>query len=192
MRISMILAVFILMTGLPLTAPGSPVQAQPPQPPQLRLHRGTFDARSTMALGPTAAWASAAPGPYAIIQLWGPITVADRVAVEQTGVTLLEYLPDYAYLVRGSAAQLEAAARLPQVYARTPFTLADKLAPALLLSLRQGSTLAEEVRITGWPDDQGSLIQDLQAVGGSQQLTASDSQLLQVAALESVRWIEPV
>src|SRR5262245_59130972 len=93
-------------------------------PPQLRLHRATFDARAAGSAAPNAALATATPGTYAIIQFRGPIGSADRAALERTGVTLLEYLPDYAYLVRGDTAQLEAAAGLPQVYARAPFTLA--------------------------------------------------------------------
>src|SRR5262245_2847106 len=78
-------------------------------PPRLRLHRAIFDARAASRGAPTAALAAAASGPYAIVQFGGPIASADRAALEQTGVTLLEYLPDYAYLVRGDADQLAAA-----------------------------------------------------------------------------------
>ncbi len=191
MRITKFLTIIILPLLYLSTNPATQNQAQPPQP-QLRLHRGTFDVQTATQLGPTSALAATASGPYAIIQLHGPITVADRTALEQTGVKLLEYLPDYAYLVRGSAAQLEAATRLPQVYARTPFTLADKLAPAFLLMLARGDSFAGQVRIIGWPDDTGRLARDLQTIGGGQQLTARATLLLQLAELESVRWIEPV
>ena len=120
-------------------------------PPQLHLHRGTFDAQqpARAALGP--ALDTAGPGPYAIIQLRGPIAPADRAALERTGVELLEYLPDYAYLVRGDPAQLAAAARLPQVYARVPFTIADKLAPSLLRALVRGDTRMGPLLIIAWP-----------------------------------------
>ena len=169
--------------------------AAPPQQtsnPKLHLHRGTFDAQQVTQLAPMSALAVVAPGPYTIIQLRGPVTAVDRTALEQTGIKLLEYLPDYAYLVQGTPAQLDAAARLPQVYARTSFTLADKLAPALLRAIARGDTELGQVRIIGWPDDQGLLKLDLQAIGVQKQLTPTASQLLQIANLVSVRWIEPV
>jgi uncharacterized repeat protein (TIGR01451 family) len=149
-----------------------------------------FDALAAHQPALKMALTAAAPGPYAIVQLRDPITRADRAALERTGLELLEYLPDYAYLVRGSAAQLAAAARLPQVYARTPFTLADKLAPALLRALSRGDSALGPVHIVGWPDDEGALARDLRAIAVAPQATVSAARLLQVAKLESVRWIE--
>jgi serine protease AprX len=186
---------FLLVSALvmlPLGVTGSaPRISAAPHEPQLRLHRANFDARTVQPTAPTSTFAAAASGPYAIIQFHGPVTVADRVALEQTGVILLEYLPDFAYLVQGSADPLAAAARLPQVYARTPFTLADKLAPALLRALARGETEFGPLQIAGWPDDAGRLARDLQAVAMNDPTTLNATQLLQVASLESVRWIEP-
>ena len=189
MRILVVSALVILPVGV--TGAESRILASPPEP-QLRLHRATFDARATEPAAHASTFAAAAPGPYAIIQFGGPVTVADRAALEQTGVTLLEYLPDFAYLARGTADQLDAAARLPQVYARTPFTLADKLAPALLRALARGETSFGPVRVVGWPDDAGQLARDLSAAAAPSQTTESTAVLLQLANLESVRWIEPV
>ncbi|HET9222695.1 MAG TPA: S8 family serine peptidase [Roseiflexaceae bacterium] len=160
-------------------------------PPRLRLHRATFDVRAAGRTAPTAALAVAAPGPYAIIQFGGPIGPADRAALERTGVKLLEYLPEYAYLVGGDAAQLDAAARLPQVYARAPFTLADKLAPPLLRALARGDTTPTPLRIVAWPGAEEALQRDLRArrmVGAA----VPTAELLQIAGLASVRWIEPM
>lgn len=173
------------------------VSAAPAGPaPLLRLHRATFDARAGGAI-PSAALAATAD-PYAIIQFRGPITPADRAALEATGVTPLEYLPDFAYLVRGDAAQFAAAERLPQVYARAPFTLADKLAPALLRALARGESGQGQYRVVGWPGDNGALRRDLRAMSGAApagadatQVRASATALLRIAALSSVRWIEP-
>src|SRR5262249_21825908 len=125
-----------------------------------------------------------------IIQFGGPVAPADRAALEQTGVKLLGYLPDYAYLVQGSPAQLAAAARLPQVYARSPFTVADKLAPSLLRALAGGDTIVGPLHIVAWPGAEGTLRRDL---GGLRIAGTSSSAalLLRVAGLEAVRWIEP-
>jgi serine protease AprX len=177
---------------LGLTLFPQPMTHQPTPAPQLHLHRGTFDIRAARQLAPTSATAAAAPGSYGIVQLYGPITPADRQALEQTGVRLLEYLPDYAYLVQGTDAQREAAARLPQVYAYTSFTLADKLAPALLRAVARGDTSTWQVRIISWQGEEGTLARKLETLGLGRQVAADASLLLQVSRLESVRWIEPV
>jgi hypothetical protein len=114
------------------------VSAAPPATGlELRLHRMTV--ASALMRSATAQLLRASPtDPYTIIQFRGPITPDDRAALERTGVSILEYLPDFAYLVRGDPAQLDDAARLPQAYARAPLTAADKLAPTLLRALARG------------------------------------------------------
>lgn len=82
------------------------------------------------------------PNPYAIIQFGGSIARVARAALEQTGVAILECLPDFAYLVRGDADQLAAA---------------DKLAPALLNALARGQMFDGPLRVVGWPDDDRAL-----------------------------------
>lgn len=168
--------------------------AQPAATPQLYLHRailasGGAAQSSTLRV---QALGAAAPGQRAIIQFGGPIAPADRAALERTGVRLLEYLPDFAYLVAGDAAQLAAAARLPGVYARAPLTLADKLAPALLRALARGDRALESVRVFGWPDDPAGPAPSLRTAGLNAAAPLSADDLLRAAALPSVRWIEPV
>lgn len=187
--VTAVLVVFLLANLLPTKLVLSTTEPLPP--PQLRLHRGTFDA----AIAPAPlipALAAAAEGSYAIIQLRGPITAVQRAALQQTGIELLEYLPDYAYLVRGTTDQLDQAAALPYVYARTPFTVADKLAPSLLRAMQQGDSRIGQVRLIGWPDDAGSLARALQSMGLGVEVTADSALLQQLAALPAVRWIEPV
>jgi uncharacterized repeat protein (TIGR01451 family) len=185
-----LIGTIILALGLVLTSHSNARQI--PEEPQLYLHRGTIDARTDMPAAPTTASASPAPGPYSIVQFRAPISAADRAALEETGVQLLEYLPDYAYLVRGGAAELSAAAHLRQVFAHTSFTLADKLAPALLRALARSVEDIGSVRVFGWPGDTGELARDLERIGVEQPITADSHLLLQMANLESVRWIEPV
>jgi len=184
----LVIAALIL---LPLSAANAQPTPDTP-PPRLRLHRGAFDAGAGAGIAPSAALAAPAPGPYAILQFRAPATTADRAALERAGVILLEYLPDFAYLVRGAEAQLAAAARWPRVYARTPFTLADKLSPALLRMAAHGDPPAARVRLIGWPDDAGALARDLQSRSLSAEMEVTSASLLQAANLESVRWIEPV
>src|SRR6266540_1730922 len=168
-RSVLILVAALLVASLPRVDAAQPA-------PRLWLHRSILENAPRPPVVSALALAEASASPYAIIQFRGPIAHDDRAALEQTGVTVLEYLPDFAYLVRGSPAQLAMAVGLPQTYARVPFTAADKLAPALLRALARGDT---------------SVGPDLRAIGlPAAELSRADS-LLQIAALPSVRWIEP-
>lgn len=161
-------------------------------PPLLHLHRATFDAQQEISPTPTLDWAVPAPGNYTIIQFGGPITSRDRTQLTRTGVIILEYIPDYAYLVTGTAEQLTAATQLPTLYAHTPFTLADKLAPSLLKALAEPQPVLGKVRLIAWPGATERMNQELAALGLTAVIKTTPAALLQLANLESVRWIEPV
>ncbi len=159
--------------------------------PLLRLHRGAFDARSSSRPSVHAALSAGDPS-LAIIQFSAPIAPRDRAALRGTGVELLEYLPDYAYLVRGDAAQLDLAARLGGVYARAPFLDADKLAPTLLRALAENA-LDRPIPMTlrSWPGQEQALAADMAALGIDPRRPLGAAQLLRIAGLPSLRWAEP-
>ncbi|MGH2592704.1 MAG: hypothetical protein ACRDGG_04255, partial [Anaerolineae bacterium] len=184
MRSLSLLVIFTLLTSALVNAGAAPV---PPEP-QLRLHRAILDAQASDRNAFIPALTAAAPGPYAIIQFSGPITLADRAALEATGVTLLEYLPNFAYLVRGTPAQVSVAARVPGVYAQAPFTIADKFAPALLRILARGAGDMGYLSVIGWPDDTGELARDLRALAIDMTAPLNADDALRVAGLPSVRW----
>lgn len=187
--------VFIILTTVFLIATLSPLASSQNITPQLRLHRGTFDAQATP---PAAAGqlgsdlTSLASGDYAIIQFRGPISTADRAALARTGVTIVEYLPEFAYVVRGTADQLHKAANLRQVYARIPFTLADKLSPALIRAVQRGDENMGPVRIIAWPGDAGRMAAELAALPFAVTGALTAEQLLEMAGQTAVRWIEPL
>src|SRR5512139_2424604 len=106
MRVLKLLAIFAIALS-PFQSFNSPARAEP-SGPQLRLHRGTFDARAFAPVSPLRELNQSAPGPYAILQFAGPIKDFDRAGLETAGVEVLEYLPDFAYLVRGTPKQLDA------------------------------------------------------------------------------------
>src|SRR5690606_16608420 len=64
-----------------------------------------------------------------IVQFRGPVGPAEQAALAATGVTVLEYIPDFAYLVGGSPAQLAAAAGLPGLARAVPTPAALNLDP---------------------------------------------------------------
>ncbi len=76
-----------------------------------------------------------APGEQtALIQFQGPVMPGWKTQVESTGVQLLRYLPDYAWVVRGSGAALRATAQLPCVRWMGPMRKEYRLDPALPVS----------------------------------------------------------
>src|SRR5688572_19068710 len=75
MRLSLLFAFVALVLAPLFHASATPLAGGPA--PQLRLHRATFDAKAPAGLASNATLA-AAPGPYAIIQLRGPVAPADR------------------------------------------------------------------------------------------------------------------
>ena len=158
--------------------------------PSLRLHRSMLYGQ--FSTGNASLLAASAPGSYAIIQFGGPITLEDRAALEATGVTVLEYLPDFAYLVRGASRQLDAAAQVSDVYARHSLMLADKLAPSLLRALAGGSQDLGRVRAIGWPDDAGELAADVRTASLDLSASITADEILRLARMPTVRWIEPV
>lgn len=168
------------------------VAAQPAAGPQLALYRAHLGTAQALSADLAVQLRAAAPGGYTIVQFGGPIFSTDRAALAATGVTILEYIPDFAYLVQGTAAQLGAAVALPQVVRHTPFTLADKLAPALLDALEQGMRLPGSLRVVAWPGQEAALASQLRAAALYPTTQADTATVLRAAALPAVRWVEPL
>ena len=165
------------------------VGARPASAPPLLLHRARLrpDAAPTQA---TSQLLAGIPGEYQIIQFGGPIATADRDALAATGLEILEYIPEFAFLVRGTPAQLADAAQLPAVVAQQPFTLADKISPALYGALEHGAAPGP-LRVIAWPGQESALASQLRAAAVQPSALASSAALLQVANLPAVRWVEP-
>ncbi|WP_110514983.1 S8 family serine peptidase [Herpetosiphon llansteffanensis] len=182
----------LLLLSLVLLSFGS-AASKPPSatiPPKLYLQRGTIDL--TVASQTQAdPWLQPIDG-YAVIQFSGPILLKQRQAVAATGLEIVEYLPDYAYLVRGSAAQQAAARTIDGFYARGAWTLADKVQPGLLKLLQRGQYRGLPLRTIGWDNQLASAEQAVKAQGLTLDAIRSVDQMLQLARISEVRWIEVV
>ncbi len=189
-RITLLTGVIVAVTVITLFLLPK-ASGQPPKP-QLRLHRGTFDAQERRPSAANEVFDQVAPGPYAIIQFRGPVTPADRAMLSRTGITILEYLPDFAFLVEGTDAQLATASTLSRTYARVPFTLADKLSPSLLRANQSGQTTVGRQHIVAWSGKEEALARELDALSFNAEGDLSVSQVVQIGSLTSVRWIEPL
>ncbi|MFD3162991.1 S8 family serine peptidase [Herpetosiphon sp. NSE202] len=182
----------LLLLSLVFLSFGS-AASKPPSatiPPKLYLQRGTIDlavATQTQA----DPWLQPIDG-YAIIQFSGPILLKQRQAVAATGLEIIEYLPDYAYLVRGSAAQQTAARTIDGFYARGAWTLADKVQPGLLKLLQNGQYRGLPLRTIGWDNQLASAEQAVNTQGLKLDAIRTSNQMLQLARINEVRWIEVV
>jgi len=80
----------------------------------LRLRVGTFDPRSTTLDAPTGLQrAGSGEAGLWIVQFTGPIEEAWYTALTETGLDVVAYIPDYAYLVWGNATAAEQAQTAP-------------------------------------------------------------------------------
>jgi hypothetical protein len=175
----------LLLSGLAV-----PAAARSAVHPLLRLQRGTFDARgATVQAAPLGL--SGTVDQVTIIQFDAPIAPADRMALQATGVQILEYIPDYAYLVRGDPQQLDAAARVPNVYARVPLLDADKLAPELAQALVSGRiTQPVHVSLRAWPGRERALAAELAADGIDLREVQDMAAIWHIVGLRELRWVE--
>lgn len=184
-----VIGVILLALGGIETSTGAETRQQ--AAPVLRLNRGTINAAAPATLANVRLLSAAEQG-MAIIQFTGPILPTNRAALEQTGVAIIEYLPDFAYLVRGTEEQLQAAAAAPGVYVRAPFVLADKLAPPLLDALvLDGLSRPVAVQMLPWEGEAAALSAALSQVGLDPAAPLTGAQVLAAAALPEVRWVEP-
>lgn len=165
------------------------VGARPASAPPLLLHRARLRPSGAPAQAASQLLASAS-GEYRIIQFGGPIAAADRDALAATGLEILEYIPEFSYLVRGTPAQLTAVAQLPAVVAQQPFALADKISPALYGALERGAAPGP-LHVIAWPGQESALANQLRAAAVQPSALPNTGSLLQVANLPAVRWVEP-
>ncbi len=138
-----VIAALLLPLGLPAAEPGEGAG--------IRLRQATLDTSSaagqaragTLTLRHKLAAAGprdAAGGrrlPF-IVQFIGPVQAAWKQALEQTGARLGGYLPDHAFLVEMTSAQLEAVADLACVQWVGPYQAAYKLDPPVARRLAAG------------------------------------------------------
>ena len=181
----------LLVIGLIFLSLGS-AASKPPSatiPPKLYLQRGTIDLNVVNQTNQNDPLLQAV-AEYAVIQFGGPILLKQRQALEATGLSIIEYLPDYAYLVRGSAAQQATASRIDGFYARGDWTLADKFQPGLLKLIQTGGYQGLPLRTIGWDNQLASAEQAVKAQGLKLDAITTIDQLLQLARINEVRWIE--
>jgi len=168
-----------------------------PEPVMLRLQAATFDPfYQTLPVPAPLVAVSAPPSDYALVQFVGPVQPVWRAALERSGARVLDYLPDYAYVVRLLLQRRAQVAALPGVRWVGSYLPVYKVAP-VLWTVSSSLTLTLQL----FPDEDPAPVAYVSGVRVLEQavtpwqttlrLRAGPSALPALAALPGVRWIEP-
>ncbi|NCC26151.1 MAG: hypothetical protein EOM25_13305, partial [Deltaproteobacteria bacterium] len=146
-------------------------------------------------------------GRYHLIQFDGPIRPEWREAVEATGATILEYVPEFAYLVRTEVSGAKALSQVPRIRWTGPYLPAYKISPALLNTAATASENAG-IQVILFPgEDVDAVAATVTRAGGqiigqtatkwktALQVTppeeGSANLIESLSGTQAVRWIEP-
>ena len=176
---------------------------------EIRLQRATFDPLYEMADVPLDLSLSAYPGDgtgHYLVQFHGPILTEWRDGLEKEGAVVLDYVPQFAYIVRmdiATAARVQAldAVRWVGLY-QPAFRLSTTL-DGLVASAGPEETARITLRsFAGEPDE--ALVKQLEPLGAEVRATGQDTgsgnlfkvelpaaSIPAVARLSSVAWVEP-
>lgn len=186
-----------------------PLPARVPGNIEIRLQQGVFDPLvSPLVLPPDLAFASDGPeaGDYYIVQFHGPILTAWRAELEHSGAEIMDYVPDFAYIVRVDAAALKQIRAMKAVRWVGVFHPGFRLSNNLLQSVRLSRTDvwtelvirgfagepadrmiaalgANDARITHQYEDRGG--------GVIFALLAPEASIRGLAHVPGIAWIEP-
>jgi subtilisin family serine protease len=181
--------------------------AQASQGPQIRLQYATFDpleGEPPPALPQSASALPEKPGVY-LLQFTGPVQAGWKAAIEDLGIRLYGYIPDYAFIARMDGAMKVQADRLPFVRWTGPYRPEYRLAPGLL-DLQKGQvgttpvsvvveTLPEEDldRLASRAQSLGARVEERQRgdLTGTLRASLPADRLGELAALQGVAWVEP-
>ncbi len=203
-RLTVVIMVLMALLGIMPSA----AQPQPAPPgPLIYLVRFTFDpaAGEPSVPAPLASLEGPAPAsPYYLLQFEGPVQEGWKQSVEEAGIRLLSYVPDFAFVVRLPAGMSADAARaLPHVRWVGPYRMVYKLSPELdawitasgpmelSISLFPGEDAAEvEAQVRAW----GGAVKELarsELLGAGLRVTLPADRVPALAGLPGVAWVEP-
>lgn len=143
---------------------------------------------------------------YVIVQFKGPVYEAWKLEIEQAGIELLEYVPDFAFIARVSSAKLEQVGTLPNIAWVGRYHAAYKLNPLIgKLPLSSPERVADSkftLVVNLFPNESMTqLAESIESLGGEiiDRFIGARSgfivklhptRIAELAKIEAVRWIE--
>ncbi len=193
LRLASLVVVLVLLWSAALR---QPVLEAAATLPAIRLRAATFTPQAGERPALPQAWQAHASSTRALIQLAGPIRPEWVTALQQHGVQIDSYIPDFAFKVRIDSAARQALDQLPFVRWVGPLLPGYKLAPETLAlpqalyhvvfntgaDSKQLRTRLEQAHIPFFNlSERGVIIK-----------ASAQAELLHVAELDAVDWIEPL
>ena len=143
-------------------------------------------------------------GNYSIVQFSGPIHPSDRTAIEQAGAVILDYVPEFSFVVRADPALKPTLLAIPGVVSvesyRPEYRVPDGVVPWGSSKKMDETNLVVSI----FPnEDLDRIRQAVEKLGGTIReettnswgtkllLKASDDAILDLSTIEGVKWIEP-
>ncbi|MDY7080271.1 MAG: S8 family serine peptidase, partial [Chloroflexota bacterium] len=142
---------------------------------------------------------------YYVVQFDGPILPEWKAALESSGAQLFDYVPDWGFVVKMDARARAVVEGLPHVRWVGIYQPGFRLEPSLLDSVSSGNTVTQQFIVIVFPgEDVDAIIRQLEALGGRVldlaqnhwkskiKLEIASASVSQVAAINGVRWVEPM
>lgn len=134
----------------------------------LNLRNALVDTENGMPLQlPVGLEGGEDPGAY-VVQSHGVLRESLRRQLREAGMEIVSYIPNNAYLVRGSRAAMEQAASSPEVAAVLPFAPAFKLEPQLLDQALAELPAPENQQLIVTVADPANTVPAMVALGGTE------------------------
>jgi len=183
----------------------------PPQPgPELRLAAGVFDPvlEAASSLLSHRLMMDAYPADvegYYIVQFDGPILPGWKAALESSGARILDYIPDFSFVVKMDAQARAVVEALPHVRWVGLYQPGFRLEPSLFDGVLPAEAVTGQLLVVVFPgEDVDLVVEQLEALGGEVldvsrshwksklKLEIDPARAVQVAAINGVRWVGPV
>ncbi|MEN6521869.1 MAG: S8 family serine peptidase [Armatimonadota bacterium] len=165
--------------------------------PSIRLNHSSFDPSLTARQSQTESDEGPDGKRYYIVQFQGPIEASWKAEAEAAGAEMLDYIPDFAFVVRASQSTVEKLRTISSI------CWVGDYAPTYRLSPELQKTGTAEVTIRVFPGADDSLVREKLVERGGSAITPAEehghslhasipaSKLLQAAKTAGIAWIEP-
>jgi len=136
---------------------------------------------------------------YFLVQVRGPVDEANKLALRQRGLELMDYVPNHAWIVRGTAAQVATCVADGAALWSSPLHAAYRVDPELLAATTERrvavlgfagidiATLVAQVRAAG-----AGIVEEAEQIGRWLVVASASPEVVRaLARSRDVQWVEP-